>query len=189
MHTALRHADDFADDTLEDAVGVKLLAHHLEAGQMVRIEVLDRLLEHVARVLRPMRAARKLVDERRRQVVICSESALPHSHQTSSNSQNGSLNLSPSPTVGLKLGKSNMMAPLLQSAPSAVSYVTWPSRSKYAFPNLMLIPLRYVLVITIPLAASSSNALRTRFSTAFACVTGNASSSVNPLNPKSHSVP
>lgn len=56
--------------------------------------------------------------------------------------QNGSLNLSPSPTDGLNVGKSNMIAPLLQSAPSAVPYVTCPSRSKYAFPNLMLIPLR-----------------------------------------------
>lgn len=82
-----------------------------------------------------------------------------------------------------------MIAPLLQSAPSAVPYVTWPSRSKYALPNLMLMPLRYVLVITIPFAASASNARRTRFSTAFACVTGNASSSVRPRSPKSHSVP
>lgn len=99
------------------------------------------------------------------------------------------MNLSPSPTEGWKLGKSNMIAPLLQSAPSAVPYVTWPSRSKYALPNLMLMPLRYVLVITIPFAASASNARRTRFSTAFACVTGNASSSVRPRSPKSHSVP
>lgn len=44
--------------------------------------------------------------------------------------QNCSLNRLWSPIVGRNDGKSNMIAPLLQSAPSVVLYVTWPRRSK-----------------------------------------------------------
>lgn len=40
--------------------------------------------------------------------------------------------------LGLNEGKSNMMAPLLQSAPSEVPVVTCPRRSKCGLPNLML---------------------------------------------------
>lgn len=53
-------------------------------------------------------------------------------------SQNGSLKRRWSPIFGLKLGKSNMIAPLLQSAPSEVLVVTCPRRSKCGLPNLML---------------------------------------------------
>lgn len=58
--------------------------------------------------------------------------------------QNCSLYRLPSPIVGWKDGKSNIIAPFVQSALSDVLYVTCPKRSKYALPNLILIPLRYV---------------------------------------------
>lgn len=47
-------------------------------------------------------------------------------------------------------------------------------------PNLMLIPDRYVEVMRCPFFSLSSNFSLMRFSTAFACVTGNASSRVLP---------
>lgn len=47
--------------------------------------------------------------------------------------------------LGLKLGKSNMIAPLLQSAPSEVLVVTCPRRSKCGLPNLML-----MLTVKVP---------------------------------------
>lgn len=101
---------------------------------------------------------------------------------------------------GLKDGKSNMMAPLLQSAPSEVLVVTCPSRSKCGLPNLMLMlrvksrrqywvalqgtagpayPLRYVEVITISFSFHwASNSSLTRFSILLASGTGNANSKV-----------
>lgn len=47
-----------------------------------------------------------------------------HGQEIDEVSQNGSLKRRWSPIFGLKLGKSNMIAPLLQSAPSEVLVVT-----------------------------------------------------------------
>lgn len=52
-----------------------------------------------------------------------------HGQEIDKVSQNGSLKRRWSPIFGLKLGKSNMIAPLLQSAPSEVLVVTCPRRS------------------------------------------------------------
>ena len=89
-----------------------------------RIYILDRSGKHLASILGPVRTAWKLVDERVCDFVVLARQSASSHITRQGHLQKGSLNRFWSPNVGRYEGKSNMMAPLLQSAPSTVLYVT-----------------------------------------------------------------
>ena len=101
-----------------------------------RVRLLHGRREHLPIVLGPLRPAGELADEVMCEPVVCIPSQPAHfghwgdAEAPPSDSQQASLKRLRSPMVGRKLGKSNIMAPWDQSAPSPVLNVAWPQEAE-----------------------------------------------------------